>query len=166
MSRTLILMRHAKSSWDAPELSDHDRPLNARGRASATAMGGWLRTRGHVPHTCISSSATRTGQTFAHLALEVPVRFTRNLYHADPGTMMQVLHRQHEAVVLMLGHNPGIAAFAHRLVRTAPQHGRFADYPTAATTVIHWNVERWDAIGWGQGDVQDFAIPREVLCDS
>ena len=75
MSLTLILMRHGKSAWDDPNLADHDRPLNDRGRASARSMGDWLRARGHVPDRAVSSSSTRTGQTFAGLGLDVPVSF-------------------------------------------------------------------------------------------
>lgn len=163
MTRTLILMRHAKSAWDNPNLADHDRPLNERGRASATAMGDWLRRKGHMPDAAISSSSTRTGQTFAGLGIDVPVSFTRALYHTGPEVMMDVLHAQDAPCVLMLGHNPGIAEFAARLVSRPARHPRFVDYPTGATTVIRFDVEGWNDIGWRDGQPIDFAIPREVM---
>jgi len=163
MTLTLILMRHAKSAWDDPNLADHDRPLNGRGRASAKAMGDWLRARAHVPDAAISSSSTRTGQTFAGLGLDVPVDFTRTLYHAGPEVMMDVLRNQTSPRVLMLGHNPGMADFAHRLVERPPLHPRFADYPTGATTVITFEASGWNDIGWREGQPIDFAIPREVM---
>ncbi|MEL6565217.1 MAG: histidine phosphatase family protein [Pseudomonadota bacterium] len=163
MTRTLILMRHAKSSWDDPDLADHDRPLNDRGIASARAMGTWLRGKGYMPDQCVSSSSTRTGQTFAGLGVDCPVSFTRSLYHAGPEMMMEVLLAQTQATVLMLGHNPGIADFAYRLVTAPPQHPRFADYPTGATTVIRWDARNWAEVGWRTGTPVDFAIPREVM---
>ncbi|MEM6373144.1 MAG: histidine phosphatase family protein [Pseudomonadota bacterium] len=163
MTRTLILMRHAKSAWDNPALSDHDRPLNERGRASAAAMGDWLKARGHVPDTAVSSSSTRTGQTFGGLGFDCPVAYTRTLYHAGPEVMLDVLRNQSEPTVLMLGHNPGIADFADRLVERAPLHTRFADYPTCATAVITFQTDTWNNIGWREGQPIEFAIPREVM---
>ena len=163
MTRTLILMRHAKSSWDDPNLADHDRPLNNRGRASAQAMGAWLREQRHTPDVCVSSSSTRTGQTFLGLGIDCPVHHTRDLYHAGPDAMMAVLRRQSDRAVLMLGHNPGIADFAWRLVATPPAHPRFDDYPTCATTLIRFDIGSWTETGWHSGQPVDFAIPREVL---
>lgn len=125
MTRTLVLMRHAKSSWANAALMDHDRPLNGRGKASARAMGAWLRQRDHLPDFAISSTSERTGQTFLELGIDVPVRFSRALYHAEASTMMMVLKEQTEQTVLMLGHNPGIGDFAERLVEQPPQHPRF-----------------------------------------
>lgn len=165
MTRTLILMRHAKSSWVHPGLADHDRPLNDRGVRSAVAIGNWLRMKGHVPDAAISSSSERTGQTFLGLELDIPVTFTRTLYHAGPEVMMDLLRQQEADKVLMIGHNPGIAEFAHRLVEAPPEHPRFADYPTCATAIIRWDEGDWSETGWRGGKVVDFAIPRELIGD-
>lgn len=163
MTRTLILMRHAKSAWGTPALADHERPLNDRGTESAKAMGDWLRAKGHVPDAAISSSSTRTGLTFVGLGFDVPVNFTRTLYLAGPEVMMDVLRDQKAGCVLMLGHNPGIADFADRLVSHPPRHPRFADYPTGAVAVIRFDAVGWNDIGWREGQPIDFAIPREVM---
>ena len=56
----LILMRHAKSDWSHLDLSDHDRPLNNRGKASAAALGDWLRVKSYLPDQVLSSTAART----------------------------------------------------------------------------------------------------------
>ncbi|WP_415401707.1 SixA phosphatase family protein [Tateyamaria sp. SN3-11] len=163
MTRLLILMRHAKSSWDNPRLGDHARPLNPRGVASARAMGDWLRARGHVPEAAVSSDSARTRETFDGLGFDVPVAFTETLYHAGPEVMMDVLRNQSAAAVLMLGHNPGMADFAERIVTQPPRHPRFADYPTGAVAVIAFEAASWNEIGWRNGQPIDFAIPREVL---
>ena len=165
MTRTLILVRHAKSSWQNKGLVDHERPLNDRGARSAAALGDWLRARNHLPTTVVSSDSTRTQETFRGLRLEVPVAFTRTLYHAGPEVMMDVLRGQEAASVLMLGHNPGIADFAARLVVQPPPHPRFDDYPTCATAVIRFDVAHWTDIGWRSGEVLDFVVPREVTGD-
>ena len=163
MTRTLILMRHAKSAWNDPNLADHDRPLNGRGRDSAKAMGDWLRRKGHLPDVVVSSSATRTGQTVEGLGFDAPVSFTRTLYHAGPEVMMDVLRDQTASCVLMVGHNPGIADFADRLVSQPPRHPRFADYPTGAVAIITFEAQGWNDIGWREGQPIDFAIPRAVM---
>ena len=74
--RRLILMRHAKSSWDHPTLSDFERPLNKRGQRSAAALGDWLRAQAHLPEAAVVSAATRTIETFQGLGLAVEARFT------------------------------------------------------------------------------------------
>lgn len=162
MTCTLILMRHAKSSWTAAETSDHDRPLNKRGQRSAAALGDWLRDTDHVPDQVLCSSALRAQETYAGLGLGLPAPAVRDLYLADPDTMMALLKQATGRVVLMIGHNPGIADFATRLVRKTPTHDRFHDYPTGATLIATFDVPGWPQVDWGLGTATDFVIPREL----
>lgn len=163
MPLKLILMRHAKSSWDDPLQSDHDRVLNARGRESAVAMGKWLRQLGHEPDETLSSSSVRTRETCDLVGFDTDARFTRALYLAGPDTMLDELRGASGQTVLMLGHNPGIAELAERLASKLPAHARFLDYPTCATTVFEFAADRWQDVGFGQGMIKAFAIPRELL---
>lgn len=163
MTRTLILTRHAKSSWGDASLTDHARPLNTRGKASAQAIGGWLKTQGHIPDQVLSSSSQRTRETWDLMNLEADITYTDSLYHASSQQMMDGLCEASGDVVLMLGHNPGIADFARRLVRTLPTHPRYRDYPTCATAVIEFDVVDWGAVQWHSGRVLDFVLPRELL---
>lgn len=162
--RRLILMRHAKSDWSFAGASDHDRPLNARGEASAVALGDWLRAKGYHPEEALCSSARRTGDTLTGLNLDPQPRiaFTRALYLAEAEEMRMTLRAASATCVLMLGHNPGICEFAHRLVDDPPDHIRFEDYPTGATTVIDFDIGNWDAVEWHRGTAIDFAVPREL----
>lgn len=162
MTHTLILMRHAKSDWANPGLSDHDRPLNGRGAGDAPRMGEWLRRQGHIPDEVLCSTATRTRQTLDGLALTAPPRFVAALYHAEPGVMLATLHTATAATVLMIGHNPGIAAFAAALLDHAPDHPRFGDYPTCATLVARFDINHWHDLHWGQGTAIDFTIPADL----
>ena len=167
MSLRLILVRHAKSSWKRPALDDHARPLNGRGRRSATAIGRWLAERGHVPERTLSSDSVRTRESWARIAAELPdpprAEWLHRLYHASPETLLESLRSAGTASpVLVLGHNPGMAVAAWRLAVAAPEHPRFDRYPTAATTVYDFAAERWSALEWGTGTVRAFVVPREL----
>ncbi|WP_449040594.1 SixA phosphatase family protein [Paracoccus sp. (in: a-proteobacteria)] len=157
----LILTRHAKSDWDDPSVPDHDRPLNARGRRSARALGDWLASRGYDPEEVLCSSSRRTAETWDCAADAVfetlPVlRIEPALYHADPATMLQVLQSATAPTVMMIGHNPGIAAFAAMLPAQPPLDPQFRSYPTAATLVVDFHAEDWAEVQPGQGSVRDF----------
>ncbi len=162
MTLRLILMRHAKSSWDDPLQEDHDRPLNGRGRTSAKLIGDWLRDKKYVPDQVLSSSSARTRETYARLQFICDAQFSEGLYHAEPGAMMQHLRRAKTNCVLMLSHNPGIAWFAQELLQVPPPHPRFFDYPTCATLVAEFPIAHWSELKPGIGRAVDFIIPREL----
>jgi phosphohistidine phosphatase len=164
--KRLILTRHAKSSWDDPTTPDHDRPLNDRGKAAAADLGQWLASRGYVPDEVLCSDALRTRKTFSGIAPALPgtpvLELKPALYHAGPDVMLAVLRHARHDTVMMIGHNPGIAEFAHRLVSHTPQSTDFARYPTGATLVVDFAAEAWSDVGFGQGVTVDFTVPREL----
>lgn len=167
MSLQLILVRHAKSSWRYPALDDHDRPLNGRGRRSATAIGNWLATNDLVPECVLCSDAVRTRETWRFISAEFDsapqADWLSSLYHATPETVLAVLNSLgSESTVLLLGHNPGLAETAQALAIAAPGHPKFGQYPTAATTVFEADIEHWSAMTWGKGAVRSFIVPREL----
>lgn len=159
--KRLILMRHAKSDWSFDQ-PDHDRPLNARGERSARALGAWLRQYNYVPQAALVSSATRTQQTWAGLDLPITPIVDRGLYHAEPAAMLTALQSVPEDVVLMLGHNPGIALLAHMLVEDPPAHDRFDDYPTGATLVVDFVASSWENAGGKAGVPVAFVVARDL----
>lgn len=160
--RRLVLMRHAKSSWDDPRMEDHDRPLSGRGKRSAKALGNWLRAENIFVDQALVSSSTRTRETFRRLNIECDRIFLDRLYHAGSADMMSVLKGATGQTVLMLGHNPGIAWFARDIVAKAPDHPRFDDYPTCATLVATFDIDAWSGLSPRQGQVDAFVIPREL----
>lgn len=163
--KRLILMRHAKSDWSTNG-DDHARPLNRRGMHSAPAMGDWLRNKGWTPDEILCSTATRTRQTLDLLALsDVPTRFERSLYLAEADEIMSEVRTASGDTVLVLAHNHGIAACAHLLVVDWPDHPRFTDYPTCATSLISFRIDAWSDLDVGQGVCDDFAIPRELVSE-
>ena len=164
--KRLILTRHAKSSWDDPLTPDHERPLNDRGRAAAADLGHWLATRGYAPGQVLCSDALRTRKTWSGLAPALPgtpiLELKPALYHAGPDVMLAVLRHAAEDTVMMIGHNPGIADFAGRIVAQGPMDPEFARYPTGATLVCAFAISDWADVGWGMGSLLDFIIPREI----
>lgn len=113
--RSILLMRHAKSSWNHEGLSDHDRPLNKRGRKAAPYMGRLMKERGLVPDVIYSSTARRAQETteafvkasgFAGQVITTP-----RLYHAEPKAYIDVFSevRPGTSCAMFVAHNPGIA---------------------------------------------------------
>jgi len=166
MTLRLILTRHAKSSWGDPDSDDHERRLSRRGQNSARAIGKWLTENDYCAEQVLSSTATRTAETWAEISLQCnrdpELEFTSALYHATPENMLNVLHGANRNPVMMLGHNPGIAALAAALVSEAPKHHKFGQYPTAATTVIDFDAKKWADVEPGSGKVVAFVVPREL----
>lgn len=164
MSLRLILTRHAKSDWDNPLDTDHQRPLNPRGQRAAPALGAWLAARGHVPGEALVSDATRTRQTWALLAPafgpEPPVRFERSLYLAGPDMLRRVLGTAQAPVVMLIAHNPGIGEFASELAR--PDHPAFGRYPTGATLIVEFDSADWSALPRRADRLLDFIVPRDL----
>lgn len=154
-------MRHAKSSWDNPAHSDHERPLNERGKRSATNMGAALHARGYAPDIIWSSDAVRTRETAMRLIRAIPgaqgVEYISGFYHASAQNVLEICHTrgQPAAPLMLLGHNPGWGDL--HLHFTGQRH----DYPTGACTVLnrqndgHWlSPESWR--------FADLILPREL----
>jgi len=162
----LILTRHAKSAWDDPHMADHDRPLNDRGQLAAADLGQWLASRDYVPGEVLCSDALRTRKTWSGIAPALPgtpvLELKPALYHAGAEVMLAVLRHASAECVMMIGHNPGIAEFAAKLVKTPPINLEFHRYPTGATTVIDFPCANWGEVAFGTGVCIDFVIPREI----
>jgi len=163
----LIITRHAKSSWDNPSLSDHERPLSKRGRKSADAIGRWLAQNGHIPKVVLCSTSKRTCETWERMEKFMPsvcnVSLEPELYHGSPASITGILKGAADSPALVLGHNPGIGWFAESVMREVPQHHAFWQYPTAATLVCDFPAKRWSDFQMGSGQLVDFVIPREII---
>lgn len=126
--RQLLLLRHAKSSWDDPSLPDHARPLNARGRRAAQAMAAAMRDLGLAPDVVLVSSARRTLQTleaispFPDSPLIEPMD---DLYLAPWPRLLDLLRRAPETArsIMLIGHNPGLQDLALALIGAAGMTG-------------------------------------------
>jgi phosphohistidine phosphatase len=172
--RQLILLRHAKSSWDDPALPDHARPLNARGKRAAAVMAAVMRDLGLAPDAVLVSSARRTLQTLEALS-PLPdspiVEPMDDLYLASWTRMLDAVRSAPETVrsLLLIGHNPGMHDLALALAGpeemargTAPGTRRLAGgYPTAA--LAEFSVATpWRALGEGEARLIRFIAPNDL----
>jgi phosphohistidine phosphatase len=160
--KTLLVLRHAKSSWTDPGRDDHDRTLNARGRRGAAAMGAWIAEAGLLPDQVMCSDAVRTRETWTRTNLPGAVELRSDLYHASAETMLQLAKEASGTRVMMIGHNPGIADFCRRVAITPPDHKRFAQYPTCALTVLTFDTDDWAELDWKTGTVAGFLTPSDL----
>lgn len=166
--KRLILMRHAKSSWDDDGLSDIKRPLNDRGRMGADLIGRWLENEGLVPDLAILSPATRVQETWSRTSaafsaspetVEAP-----KLYMAAPETIRDTIREFGKGdTVLLLAHQPGIGAAARAFrIDPAPIHSSFDKYPTSATTVLDFHIDDWAMIDFGNGELHRYITPKQL----
>ncbi len=166
MTRHLILMRHAKSDWGSNAAGDHDRPLNPRGRAAALAIGRWCAAAGHVPDLVLCSTARRTVETWQAMAPSFDpapeLTHQQSLYHAEPAQMLSLLQKQSRRTIMLLGHNPGIGDLAQSLLARPPDDPAFAQYPTAAVTVMAFGCASWADVGPGRGQLMAFTTPARI----
>jgi phosphohistidine phosphatase len=160
--KTLLLLRHAKSSWKDDGLKDFDRPLNQRGLKAAPAIGKLIRKRKLEPDLVLSSPAERARQTsqlvFEAAGLKTEVRFDERIYEAGVARLLEIISQiDDEANVAMLvGHNPGFEELQEAL--TGEAHG----FPTAALACIEVNIEKWNKIRAGVGRLEWLVKPKEL----
>lgn len=141
--KTLLLLRHAKSSWKYPDLADHDRPLNKRGKQAAPRMGQLLKDEELLPDLILSSTAARAQTTARKVASASgyagDIRVTRELYEAGPEAYLALLQEvaDDHARVLMVGHNPDLEALLEQLTDEAEA------LPTAALALVELPIQHW-----------------------
>lgn len=156
--KRLILMRHAKSDWNHPNLSDHDRPLNKRGRRAAPLMGQWLQDQGYAPDFALVSSAVRTQETFALTGLGCASRTEARLYNAASETILQAIQGGDEAAATMIviAHQPGMQDTANRLL----PEWEIDEYPTGKVTILDFDAPTWLEVTWGDTRLVAEMAPR------
>ena len=141
--KTLLVLRHAKSSWNDPALDDHERPLNKRGRRDAARMGELVREYGLMPGVVISSDAVRarlTAEAVAEAARYAgEILLDPRLYMAGPADILSLLAtlRENAETVMIVGHNPGLEKLVEQLT------GERQDLPTAALAQIGLPIDQW-----------------------
>lgn len=144
--KTLLILRHAKSSWKHPELADHERPLNKRGKKDAPYVGQVLLDRELVPQRILSSTAVRSRQT-AEAVVEAchyagTVDYLDALYMAEPQAILAALRSLPDEVerVMVIGHNPGLEGMVQML------SGQIIALPTAALAHLFLPVQTWQGL--------------------
>ena len=143
--KTLLLMRHAKSSWKDESLDDHDRPLNKRGKREAPRMGELLLDQQLVPDYILCSSARRARKTAECLAFAAgfrgETRITAELYMSPPARILEILAQTPDsfASLLLIAHNPSLEELFERLTNQS------RGFSTAAIAQLQLNIDSWTA---------------------
>jgi phosphohistidine phosphatase len=158
----LLLMRHAKSAWGDPELEDHERPLNARGREACEIISKAMVARDLAPETIWASSAVRTQETAKRLMRALPgpqlVVNVPEFYHASAGQVLDYLagESEPEGKLMLLGHNPGWEGLVERLSGEVQRMPTGAVYILARNTAVSewWSPSAWRAL--------DYLTPKSV----
>jgi len=153
MKRELLILRHAKSSWNSDAATDFDRPLSKRGRRDAPRVGRFLRDQRLVPDYVVSSPAERAKQTVIAVCAEMGIgperiQWDPRIYHAGAGALLDVLNDCPDDArrVLIAGHNPGLEILLQNLCdHEVPMPDDYKLMPTAA--VAHLEIlSDWSAL--------------------
>lgn len=160
--KRLLLLRHAKSSWDDPRLADFDRPLNGRGLKAAPAIGRFLRGQKIKPDLVLSSPAERARQTAALVAeaaqLSAPTRYDERIYEATAARLVEVVSQAEDDAgeILLVGHNPGFEELLELLTGERP------GMPTAALARVALDIEKWNKLREGAGRLEFHVKPKDL----
>ena len=170
--KSILFLRHAKSSWGSPGTADHERPLNGRGKAAAEAMAAHIAAlEAPPPDLILCSTATRSRQALTPLLDRlVPAPTTlieTGLYLASEDSLLERLQALQAKVgrVLVIGHNDGMWELATALAGKGPAAllASLAEkYPTGALAVLDAPIERWPDLATGQATLTSFVCPREL----
>ena len=173
--RRLLLLRHAKSSWDHGGLDDVSRPLSPRGRGAAPLIGRHISGRDLVPDLVLCSTAERARRTLELVIAEwerpagegAKVEMRASLYLSPPGELLAAIRRLDDDIdcVMIIGHNPGMAMLAGLLAVKGDPRGMktmAAKFPTAALAVLDLDVKSWKATSPGSGYLQAFVRPKDL----
>ena len=165
----LLVLRHAKSAWEAPSLQDYDRPLSDRGWLNAPLIGRWMRDCGLIPELILSSPALRAKQTALAVAAELSfdeqtIDFKEHLYLADLSILLNTVRACDSAKtrILLVGHNPGLDALVEYLCKSKPprtNHGKLMT--TAALAHIALPMQ-WKNIAQASGELKNLIRPKEL----
>ena len=160
--KTLILVRHAKSSWKHPGLPDRLRPLNKRGQHDAPVMGKRLAKREITPDLIVSSPAARAMATAESIAREIghpeeEIRADERLYGASAFELLEIIQELDDALehVMLIGHNPGLTDLANDL-------GCDIDnIPTCGIVEMEFDTDSWAHVDDVDPACVDFDYPKK-----
>ena len=170
--KRLMLLRHAKSGDDGTVSRDFDRPLNAKGRRAARAIGRYMRDQDLRFDAVIASPAVRVAETLQEVEAVygpgISPQWDKALYLATADELLDAVHGAPAAAttILLVGHNPGLEQLVLRLVPARASGDARVEvaikYPTASLAEMTFAVDRWDQVAAGGGDLMRFVRPRDL----
>lgn len=162
--RELILLRHAKSDWKQPGLTDIDRPLSDKGKKSALKVGRWLKLKNLEPDLILVSPAQKAQQTLRRICTECDANTITvdELYQADLAALRKVLADAPTTErVMIIGHNPGLELL-YRFLQEKSESSSIHLFPTAS--LAHFILPHdWKSLEQGDGKLTQFIRPRDII---
>ncbi len=162
MAKQLFIIRHAKSDWDDPKLSDHDRPLNKRGHKNAPEMARRLVKKHLIPEKLVSSTALRALTTARYFADELDIKQKAieqepEIYEASASTLLNIVNGFDDKSdrVAIFGHNPGFTTLLLNLCG-----GDIYNMPTCSVAIVDFPFNSWKLISNGTGELRFFDYPK------
>jgi phosphohistidine phosphatase len=157
--KKVIIVRHAKSSWDDFRMTDFERPLDQRGLRDAPYMAKLLKTEGLKPDVIYTSDANRAQTTANFFASEfdMEIKKKHSLYHGAPDDYLDVIRMEndHYQTIALFGHNPGIT-FLTNLISPGSTH----NIPTCGIIVAEWNSSKWGNCDWQKMKLLKIFTPK------
>ncbi len=161
--KTLLVLRHGKSSWSDPSLADHDRPLKGRGKRAAKKIGRLLRERDLLPDLIVTSTARRARSTARRAAQAAGYQGetieTRELYFSGVGRQLAAVAghaRPGDARVMIVGHNPAFEELVETLT------GGEVRLTTANLAAVDFAIDDWQDLPSTRGELRFLVRPREL----
>jgi len=160
--KTLLLLRHAKSSWKDAGLQDFDRPLNERGKKAAEMMGRFIKNKQVAPDLLLSSPAIRARETIEIVIetakLKSELRYDERIYEASPLRLLEVVSQIEEErkIVVLVGHNPGMEELL-KLLTDCVEH-----MATGTLAKIDFKAAGWDDVLNEKGGLDWIVSPKEL----
>lgn len=163
--KKLFLVRHAKSSWSEPGLSDFERPLNSRGKRDAPFMGKLLKEKNILPDKIISSAAIRAYTTARTIATEInypieKIETSNDIYEAGASEILNIIQSVDDNIktLMLFGHNPGFTSLSNYL-----SDRQVDNIPTCGISCIEFDVDSWKNVNINQGKLTAFEFPKKYL---
>ncbi len=160
--KKLVIVRHSKSSWSDPYLSDFDRPLNKRGNRDGGLMAEFLSKRINNVDKLLSSSSKRTRLTSEFFKNKINIKvenYTDKLYHASYDDIIGLLNQVKDDVrsLILIGHNPGLTHLVNFFTEV-----NLYNLPTTGIVVINFMIDKWKNIKDSKGNIEIIKFPKEL----
>lgn len=157
----LLMLRHAKSSWDFPHLDDYDRPLNDRGKRDAPRMAQWLSLQDLEIDSIISSGAARAKKTAIafQATSQCDLQISDQLYHASRSKLLQLIKQVDNQIynLMIVSHNPGLNDLADYLLA-----GFTENIPTTGLVSLKLDIKKWSEASPKNASLHFFQYPKNL----
>ena len=171
MSVSLLILRHAKSSWKNIDINAHERPLSNRGYKNATAMSNYLSKQSIKPNLIVCSTAKRAKLTLKpikNIWPDIAIKYEQCLYFGSEEEIISLIKSlEPNKIPLIIGHNPVLEILIHlftipeELNKDSFQELKYK-FPTGSLVYLDFNSNKWTDIERHSAIIRKFVKSREL----